>query len=317
MSDPNTPEVTPEPVRPSPPPHPFSAEGAAPQPGPRRSKRRAWLIAGTIALAFTIAVVAFSTIRMQATTQIAGDAAPLESASPEDLGIDVPPIVWPKNMASGGVVYRDAMQPDTAAAPSDDAAPTPSEVQRGTGPADILLFVDYRCPACVLFESTNGKLLTEAVSTGEATLEVQALTFLDRIDPEDAYSTRAAAAQACVVDGQPELAWTTHQLLLDPNFAPAEGAETPSNEAFVHAFDKVGDGLSPDVQSCIESRTFEPFASAMNEWVFQNSVPNAESPELAVQGTPTVLVNGVLFEGGPGDAEGFKAFLNAQGLLLD
>lgn len=319
MSDPSHPDHPTESARPAPPQHPFAhdAAGASSVTAPRRSKRRIWFIAGTVALAFTIAVIAFSTIRMQDGAQTEVAPPPLDSATPDELDGEVPSVIWPNNMEGGGVLYRDAMQPDPADAPANDAAPVPREIDRSSGPADILIFVDYRCPACVLFEATNSKTLEEIVTGGEATLEIRPLTFLDRIDPDDAYSTRAAAAQACVVDGQPELAWATHELLLDPNFVPGAEGAGHTEEAFVHAFDEVGDGLTGDVQSCIESRTFVPFASAMNQWSFQNPVPHAEDASLVVQGTPTVLVNGVLFEGAPGDGAAFDAFLADQGLSVD
>lgn len=320
MSDPSNADEPIERVRPEPPPHPF-AEGPAASAAAgraRTSPRRMWFIAGIVALAFTIAVVAFSTIRLQAAEDPHAGQSPLESASPEDLGIDVPPITWPKNMAAGAVVYEgEEMLPSLSDAPADDTAPVPPEIDRGTGPADILLYVDYRCPACVLFEATNGAALEQAVQSGEATLQVQPLTFLDRIDPDDAYSTRAAAAQACVVDHQPELAWTTHELLLDEAFVPPESSAGHSDEALAHAFENAGVGANEEVTSCIASQTFVPFASAMNEWSFQNPVPNANDPSLGLQGTPTVLVNGDLYEGGPGDAEAFQDFLAQHGLSGD
>ena len=276
-----------------------------------------WFIAAVVAFAFTIAVIAFSTLRIQAQEESASTPPVLDAPQHDDPGDEAPAVVWPRHMQSGGVLYEGDMLPVPFETPQDDAAPAPHEVDRTAGHADILMFVDYRCPACAIFEAANGSMLEDAVKSGEATLEVQSLTFLDRIDEEDSYSTRAAAAQACVIDGQPQLAWRTHQVLLDPEFQPPHDQHGPSDSAIADAFAAADGALTQEVRTCIEQQRFAPFASALNDWVFENPIPNAKEEGLVVRGTPTVLVNGVLFEGNPGDAAAFATFLADQGVSVD
>jgi protein-disulfide isomerase len=57
-----------------------------------------------------------------------------------------------------------------------------------------------------------------------------------------------------------------------------------------------------------------PFAQALNEWVFQNPVPNTVDTNVRLEGTPTVVVNGVVYPGDAADPAEFKAFV--KGLAL-
>ncbi|WP_449277635.1 thioredoxin domain-containing protein [Leucobacter sp. GX24907] len=295
----------------------------SPQPSPpnrerNSSKRRIWFIAAVVAAAFTILVVAVVALRTGATDLSTG-AAEEPRATDENGALEYPDVVWPQNMVSGGILFEErggALLPRASEALDDNELPRPYDVDRGTGSSDIVLYVDYRCPVCSQFEMVNGDTLEEAVASGSATLEVRTLTFLDRVDETDYYSSRVSSAMACLADSRPELTWDAHRALLDPEFMPTESARGYTNEEIADEIDGIADGLDDETRSCITNETFVPFAAAINQWSFATPVPNAVDDELSIEGTPLAVVSGEPYEGSPADAEEFKAFLEQQGVAV-
>ncbi len=219
---------------------------------------------------------------------------------------------WPANMISGGIVFEGPGDPRPK--PSDPlqagTAPQSNHIDRESG-NDILVYVDYRCPHCMEFEQQNGDYLTELIDAGETTVEFVPLSFMDRMSDGSYYSSRAAGAVACFVNSQPESTWDAHQALLSPEVQPGAGKGL-DNEHLLSAFERhVGD-IDPAVRECILGERFVPFAQGLNEWVFQNPVPNTSASNVRVEGTPMILVNGLVYPGDPSDPAAFKAFFEEQ-----
>lgn len=239
------------------------------------------------------------------------EEAPSESAPDEAVVAQ-----WPANLATGGIIFDETLEPVRSDPLADNALPEERTIA-ANDPADIQLFVDYRCPVCALFEATNQETLEEAVSSGEATLEVRPLRFLDRVDEADQYSSRASSAMMCVASEQPEGAWATNAHLLDQSVQPSESEAGLTNDELIEQLDAATGGLNDEARSCIASEQYVPFAQALDNWVFSTPVPRAENPALTVQGTPFAVVNGVPYEGSPGDGAQFRSFLEEQGISLD
>lgn len=220
-------------------------------------------------------------------------------------------IEWPANMATGGVVFLgpNAPTPLTSSAPAPATPPTPHAINR-TLSNDVLIYVDYRCPVCSDFEQANGAFLETAIASGTTTVEIVPLSFLDRASP-DSYSSRAAGAIACVVNAQPEAAWSSHQALLSPDVQPASGSGL-TNKQLLSVLEQASGGLNAQVKDCIETEQFVTFAQALNGWAFANPVPNATNQEARLQGTPSVFVNGQYYAGSPSDSSAFESFFNEQ-----
>lgn len=226
-------------------------------------------------------------------------------------------VAWPQNMATGGIVFAG---PDatvrTSKAPADNAFPEPLTAAELDAPALVRIYVDYRCPYCARFEEANAETLGEVLKQDAAAIELTSLTFLDRVSEGSYYSSRAAGAMACLAEAQPEAAWRANAALMSPDFQPAEGGPGPDNAAVIAQIERVAGPLNSATTSCITGEAYVPFAQALNEWIFANPVPHAKDPELAVTGTPFVLVDGVPFEGDPVDSKAFRAFLIEQGVAL-
>lgn len=213
----------------------------------------------------------------------------VQSVKPEGPG--------PKNMASGGVVFDQGFEVATTPALKAGEEPTPTKVNRDELPLDIVIYVDYMCPICGEFEQANQALLDELVESGDATIELHAITALNEYSMGTRYSSRAANALGCMVNYDPKNAWKFHSALLSAAVQPEEGTEGLSNDQLIAQAKSAGADVDADIADCIETETFMSFMDAQSARALAGPVPNlAEGTDLPnVQGTPTVLVNGVQY----------------------
>lgn len=240
--------------------------------------------------------------------------------APSADGIDA---AWPANMATGGVIFLggDPVGADVvqSVAPPKGSTPfNPPVAASGDNSSAnrIQLYVDYMCPACGLFETTNLNTIEAALKQGDTRLELYPLSFLDAASQGSQYSSRAAGALACVASEQPELAWKTHTALLDAKNQPEEGTSGPDNKELINTLNAATGGLSENTQRCVSQEAYAPFARSLNNWLLSTPVPQAKDPELTVKSTPTVVVNGVRYEGSISNAAEFTSFLEKQGVKL-
>lgn len=213
---------------------------------------------------------------------------------------------WPANFASGGLHFQQGeagpqlLRSDPLAA---GEGPTPVPVTRAGGAADILLYVDYRCPYCVEFETANIDVLQSLVDEGRATVEIRPLAFVGEMSPQ------LSGAMMCVATHQPEAAWQSHVTLMS-----AETQHISAADQLASTLSSAIGGLDPAAEACITDARFASFAQVIGQWYTMSPVPYAVDPQLTVRGTPLAVVNGVPFQGAPSDGAAFREFLNAQGL---
>lgn len=239
----------------------------------KEKRNRLFLQGGIVAAIVAIAVVVTLVI--------------VQSAKPEGPG--------PLNMASGGAVFEADFQVAATPARAASEEPIPTTVNRDKLPLDIVIYVDYMCPYCGIFEQTNEALLNDLVGSGQATVELQILTMLNEQSLGTNYSTRAANAFGCVVNYSPEHAWKFHSALLSAEVQPAEATTGLSDEQLLAQIEKAGADVKGEITKCVENQTFAKFMNAASDRAATGPIPNiAEGSELAsVRSTPTVIVNGV------------------------
>ena len=141
----------------------------------RRRRRNKWLVQGGLVLG-VVAVLAIVGLVISQSIKPAGPG--------------------PANMASDGLLLEGSNGAVTAvpsSALAADATPTPAPSASGDVPS-IVVYLDYMCPYCGQFDTTNAAQLEEAVSSGAATLAIHPIGFLDNASQGSRYSTRAANA---------------------------------------------------------------------------------------------------------------------------
>jgi protein-disulfide isomerase len=150
-------------------------------------------------------------------------------------------------------------------------------------PVTVEIYFDYMCPACGAFESANGGELDRLVADGVARIELRPIAFLDEQSSGTEYSTRSANAVAVVADAAPDRVWAFHTALYGQQ--PAEGSEGLSDEQVADIAAEAG--VSADVVDLFTDGTYRPWVASVTREAFDSGV----------QGTPTVKIDGEVFEG--------------------
>jgi protein-disulfide isomerase len=162
---------------------------------------------------------------------------------------------------------------------------TPPTTQ--TNPVEIVIYIDYQCPICAIFELPNSEQLENWVSTGAATMEIHPLSFLDGRGSPNAFSSRAANASLCVADYSPDNFFAYNTRLFQSQ--PAEGASGPENSELIAFAQEVGVTNTEEVSNCINTKMFGSFIKDATERALSEPIPGTQQ---TVTGTPAIFVNG-------------------------
>jgi protein-disulfide isomerase len=156
-------------------------------------------------------------------------------------------------------------------------------VGKPAAPVTVEIVLDYMCPACGKFEQANGDELDRLIQAGTAKAELRPISFLDRTSQGSRYSTRAANAMATVADRAPEKVWAFHNAMYANQ--PQEGTRGLNDQQIAELATHAGVGQ--DVVDAFDDRVFEPWVAKVTQAAFDSGLT----------GTPTVKINGTVFEG--------------------
>lgn len=212
----------------------------------------------------------------------------------------------PLNMLSDGIRIGADFTAEATAALQPDEEPVASVPSEDPEVVDIRIYLDYFCPACGAFEAANTEQLATWVQSGAATLEIHPVAILDRASLGSKYSTRAANAAACVANYSPNDFFAFNSLLFANQ--PEEGTEGLSNGDLVALAKKAEVGGLSRIETCVNEVRFQKWVNAATARAFEGPLPNADIDK--VEGTPTVIVNGVQYTGATGDAAEFAKFVS-------
>ena len=165
-------------------------------------------------------------------------------------------------------------------------------------PTKIDVFEDFQCPICKLFEDPIGGYLTSLITEKKAQVTYHPLSFLGNGTKDDE-SIAASNAAYCAVDEDKFLDF--HKALMDVQ-SQVENSGFLNTENLLTIGKKIG----------ITSAKFTDCVTNKSKLV--NEVAATESMQrYGVQGTPTTLINGKLWERqSPGfDVNEFKAAVEA------
>lgn len=212
----------------------------------------------------------------------------------------------PKNMLSGGLLLTASDKAVTTPAIAPGAKPTPTKQTLDGKTAHIQIWLDYQCPFCDQFETTNAAQMKQWMADGAATLEIHPVAILDS-STNNQYSTRAAAAMSCVANYEPDKYFDLNSALYANQ--PDEQTGSGLTNAKMLSLFKSGGVSSTAVTDCVNKQTFSKFITDRTNEAVANS--QLKNPTSGGFGTPTVFVNGERYQGGFTDASQFAAFVAA------
>jgi protein-disulfide isomerase len=162
------------------------------------------------------------------------------------------------------------------------------------GAPEVAVYSDFMCPFCGQFELTNGPMLEELRTGGEATVVYHPVAFLDRFSNGTNFSTRAAEATAVVADAAPEQFTAFYAALFENQ--PAENTDGLSDEQMAEI--AVGVGVPEDIAATFSGDRFDAWVTAASDQATR---------DLPRPATPTILIDGTVFEGDWTDPENLRA----------
>lgn len=211
----------------------------------------------------------------------------------------------PLNMASDGIqLSQGAIATETPALAADEQ-PVPNVRDEASGVLDIQMYVDYLCPICGAFEATNGEYISSLLENGNTTVEVHPIAILDRLSQGTKYSTRASNAAACVANFSPNQFYDFHNLLFANQ--PAENTTGLTDDQLIDLTVQAGVENPDDIAACIRDQSFKGWTATATTRALNGPIPNSNVDK--VTGTPTVIVNGLKYEGAVDDLAQFQAFV--------
>ena len=253
----------------------------------KKDRRNKWILQGGLILG-SLAIIALVTVLIINGTRPAGPG--------------------PKNMASDGIQIGQGFVATSTPALESGEDPVPNDPDESGEVIDIQMYIDYQCPFCQQFELTNGTYLSGLVENGGATVEIHPIAILDNASQGTKYSSRATNAAACVANFAPNQFWDFNRVMFENQ--PAEGTTGLDDAALIALTGQAAVDNAEDVATCITDQTFKSWVSAARARALAGPIPNSDVAQ--VQGTPTVIVNGVKYEGPVDDAATFAAFVVQQ-----
>lgn len=253
----------------------------------KRERRNKWLIQGGV----IVAVVAIAAL-------IGGLI--FNNIKPDGPG--------PANMASDGILLTGVdgvITPTETPALAAGEAPTPTVPDDSGTVANIVTYIDYLCPFCGQFETTNSDSIRTMVESGAATLEVHPIALLTNKSAGTQYSLRAANAAACVANTSPESFFDFNALLFENQ--PEETSVGLNNSEIKSLAKQAGVSSLSTIERCIDDTSFKKWVQDATTRALTEPVPNSDLE--SIKGTPTVLVNGKQYEGSLTDPAEFQSFV--------
>lgn len=253
----------------------------------KQEKRRSWIIRGSVLAAAVaiLVVIALIVVQTAKNNEPVADAGPVPANANQyggvTLGKNAAVIVPASTVAT--VDKKDAPAPPTAQA---TAVADPGKIGIAAAaagkPAQLVIYLDFMCPACKAFESTYGAQINTLRDEGKITVEYRALPFLDRFSAGTNYSSRAAAAAACVANESP----ASYKKYMDTLFdkAPEENSKGLDNATLKKLATESG---SASIDSCVDAKTYRPYVQFTGDLATGSGI-NA---------TPTVFVQGKQWNG--------------------
>ncbi|WP_435768834.1 DsbA family protein [Nocardioides sp. SYSU DS0651] len=197
-------------------------------------------------------------------------------------------VVLAMALVVGGIIGYTVWQQNEKEQDLEAAAGRASDYGVAIGPEDaphtVVIYEDFLCPYCGELEDRTRDDLAELAADDKVRVEYRPFELLSQVGD---YSLRSTNAFAVVLDAAgPEVAKRYHDLLFEHQ-PPESDPDSVTDEDLVDLAVEAG-AEEAEVRDGIESL-------AQRSWVDQAT---AEATEAGVSGTPTILVDGEVFNDG-------------------
>jgi len=266
----------------------------------RQSRARA-IRTATIATA-VVAVVAVAAVVVTWVVSSAASRPLLKPANVTNDGFHV-------TQVTGVGIMTDTSEsgdatPSAAATPTAEATPDPSATPTDRPAVDIRVYVDYLSTGSRAFQLANVQQLSEWVSQDAATLSYYPVAMLTAKSNGTKYSLRAASAAACVATYSPDDFFAFNNALLSQQPDVESDGLTDSELAALAIASGADDPKV--VRDCIEEQAFATWAKDATDRALKG-LPDTD--DVALTGTPMILVNGSPYVGALDDPKEFAQFV--------
>lgn len=258
----------------------------------------AGLVIGYLMTLATIGAVIVMFVSLFALGVAADNAAGSPNGSTKQGSVASTGAVPANANAFGGITFgKDgALVPPTTTDTSVDVSQLPPQGGQPLDPANIgiapsasgepvqmVVFIDFMCPHCAAFEQAQGPAIQKLQDQGKITVEYRPIGYLDRFSAGTNYSSRSAAAAACVAGTSPQ----NYKKFLDSLFTkqPAENSEGLDAAALGQLAHDAG---AADIADCVNNKTYRPYVE------FATGLASTHG----VAGTPTVFMDGLQWQEG-------------------
>jgi len=240
-----------------------------------------------------VAVVAVGAIVVTWAVSSAASKPMLQPANLTDDGFEV------TEVTGVGVVGGEATE-----TPSPEPDPTAETAAAAQPSVDIRVYVDYLSSGSREFQLANVQQLAKWVTEDAATLSYYPVAMLTAKSNGTKYSLRAASAAACMGTHSPDTFFAyTNALLTQQPDVEADGL-TDADLADL-AIASGADGPKV-VRACIEKQAFATWAKEATDRALKG-LPDTD--DIALTGTPMILVNGTPYVGALDDPKEFAQFV--------
>ena len=274
---------------------------------------RARLIRTTTIVTALVAVVAIAAVVV---TWAVTSVASTPSVNPENVTndgfvvttasgagtVDEPGTVDDTAPGALGAVPAETPTPEPTATETSGATPTPGATEQPV--VDIRVYVDYLSTGSHDFQVANVKQLSKWVNEDAATLTYYPVAMLTAKSNGTKYSMRAASAAACVATHSPDTFFAFNNALLSQQ--PEVDSDGYTDDELADMAIGSGSDSPKVVRECIENQEFASWARSATERAL-DGLPDTK--DVALTGTPIVLVNGVPYVGALNDPKEFAQFV--------
>ncbi|WP_299087271.1 thioredoxin domain-containing protein [uncultured Microbacterium sp.] len=258
-----------------------------------RVLRRSALIAGLVAAVAVVAVVVMWAI---------GSTAGRPQLSPANTTADGFVITDVSGLAPAQAEMTDPGAATPDATTEGEANPTPTATD-APAVVDIQVYVDYLSPGAREWQLANSAQLASWVGEGAVALRYHPVSMMTAKSNGTKYSLRAAGAAACVANYEPATFFKFHTALLTQQ--PEVDSDGISDDKLADLAIASGAEDPKQIRACVQDGAFTTWVKSATE----RAVGGISGTNLALTGTPMVIVNGQQYVGDLTDAAEFAQFV--------